>query len=189
MQSTLCICLGFGLCPCFRVTLRSETGFDLRASNKVWGHAKTDSKEICTMISATSRCTITWRLSLYPNSTDATDFVAPVKSKVLEDTDLGTVQHREDGDWADRRREQGLFWEEDSNRFHNQEGWCRTAIPKLLEKTWQTPLTLASNYSFLQISPYRHRDVTAEDYRRVQLHFQRQNTTISLTNVSQYFKI
>ena len=43
-------------------------------------------------------------LLLYPNSADATDFVAPVKSKVLEDTDLGTVQHREDGDWADREK-------------------------------------------------------------------------------------
>lgn len=43
-------------------------------------------------------------LSLHPKSGEATDFVAPVKSKGLEDTDLGTVQHREDGDWADREK-------------------------------------------------------------------------------------
>lgn len=42
------------------------------------------------------------RSLLYPNSSEATDFEAPVKSKVLEDTDLGTVQHRKDGDWFDR---------------------------------------------------------------------------------------
>lgn len=42
------------------------------------------------------------RSLLYPNSAEATDFEAPVKSKLLEDTDLSTVQNRKNGDWFDR---------------------------------------------------------------------------------------
>lgn len=157
-----------------------KTRFHLWVSNKVWGHAKRDSKEMCSVI-ATSRWAITWGLSNYTQTLQGLQILQHMwESKGLENIDLGTVQHREDADWGDREKGTRVILK-DSNSFCNQEGWCSTAIPKFLGKTNTSHPGIKPQ--LLPDSCYCHWDIKAEDYRRVKLPFQKQNSTIS-----QHFK-
>lgn len=159
----------------------AKTRFHLRGCNKLWGRAKVDRKEMCSVI-ATSRWAITWGLSNYTQTLQRPQILQHIwESKGLQNIELGTAQHRGDPDWDDREKRTKVILK-DSNSFCKQEGWCSTAIPKFLGKTNTSHRGIKPQ--LLPDSCYCHWDIKAEDYRRVKLPFQKQNSTIS-----QHFKI